>query len=364
MRIAIDYTLAKKHIGGMGVFVRNTIGELMKNDKENTYILIENPIKFDDRNLFTKLKSVIDEHIWYQTDIVSKLQNANIDIYYSPNPPVPFFLKKPLILTIADMAFYYEKNMPFFVKKYLYFNYLLAAKKAKKITTFSEFSKKDICKILKVKPSKVIVIPLAASDNFVPSEDIKSIKKTLGKFSIKKDFILCAPGTFSARKNVSDLVLSVSNLPNKYKQNIQIVLVGKNSGSGFEDLKKYVDELKMADKVIFTGYIKPESTDLINIYTAAKLFVYPSLYEGFGLPPIEAMKMLTPVIVYNRTSLPEVVKDAGIIVNNHMELTNAITRLLKNRKLCQKLVRSGKKRASNYSWMSSAEMFRKLISSV
>lgn len=363
MRIAVDYSLAEKHTGGMGVFVKNIIKELKGVDKKNLYTIMKNPIIFQPQNVLTKFTSAVKEHLWYQTKFLTLLKNEKVDLLYSPNPPVPFFFAKPIILTIPDMAFYYEDSIPYLMKRYLLFNYLLAAKKAKIITTFSEYSKRDIQEILKIEAMKISVIPLAASEYFKKNNNNKEVDNTLKKYNISKPFILCTPGTFLPRKNVSDLILAVSNLPSGLRKNIQVVLVGKNQGFYFESVKNYTRERNMNEHVVFTGYVKPESADLINIYTAAKLFVYPSLYEGFGLPPLEAMKIGIPVIVYNKTSLPEVVSNAGEVVNNHQELTRTMTKILNNQKLCNFMIKKGLDRAKVYSWKSSALEFRNLIES-
>lgn len=361
MKIGLDYSLAETHKGGMGVFVRNIYKELKSSDKNDKFLIFSNPNKFQTKNIFTKIISVFEEHLWYQTKFLYLLNKEKVDLLYSPNPPVPLFFAKPIILTIPDMAFYYEDKIPYIIKKYLLIEYHLAAKKAKRITTFSEHSKKDIQKILKIIPDKISVIPLAASNKFKKNKDKKSITNTLLKYHITKPFILCTPGSFLPRKNVGDLILAVSNLSKYLRNNLQIVLVGKDQGIDYENINKYIEDKGRTKHVIFTGYIEPESQDLINIYSAAKIFAYPSLYEGFGLPPLEAMKIGIPVIVYNKTSLPEVVGDAGLIVNNHRELTLAITRLLKNKKLCDRLGSEGIVKSKKFSWKTSAIKFERLI---
>lgn len=361
MIIAVDYSLAKNHSGGMGVFVNNIIKELKKIDKKNKYVMFTNPNKFQNDNIISKIISTAKEHLWYQTIFPLKLVSNKVDILYSPNPPIPFFFMKPIILTIPDMAFYYESSIPIFTKIYLFLEYYLAAKKARNITTFSEYSKKDIIKILNVKPDKISVIPLAASNKFIKNINNKEIAVTLKKYNITKPFILCTPGSFLPRKNVNDLLIATSSLPKIKRDNLQIVLVGNNKGLHYKNLLSSVKKLNLKKNVTFTGYIKAESKDLINLYSSALLFVYPSLYEGFGLPPLEAMRVGIPVIVYNRTSLPEVVNNAGLIVNNSSELKLSILQILNNQKLRSLLVKKGLQRAKKFDWKSSAVLFNQLI---
>lgn len=361
MKIAIDYSLVNSHKGGMRVFIENIVKELKKHDKNNEYVIFNNPIPFKSQNILLKIISVFKQHFWYQTSFINLLNKNNIDILYSPNPPIPLFFDKKIILTIPDMAFFYEKNIPFFSRIYLYIEYYIAARKADKITTFSHYSKNDIGKILKIGLDKIIVIPLAASDKFQKSVNKKNIERTLQKYQIKSPYVLCTPGSFLPRKNIKDLILAVHNLPNNVRKKLSIVLVGNNSGKHFFELKLYIEHLKMGDNVIFTGHLAPESHNLINIYSAAKLFIYPSLYEGFGLPPLESMKIGVPVVVYNKTSLPEVVDNAGIIVNNHNELTEAISEVLIKRNLYKKIVKLGLKRSKKFSWSASASQFKEVF---
>ena len=359
MKIAVDYTLGKNHIGGMGVLVRNIVKEITNLDKNNDYILFESPLRFNSKNFFIKLVTVAREHIWYQTKFLTELYAKKVDLLYSPNPPVPLLFTKPIIVNIPDMAFYYEKTISYLTRTYLLVIYYLAAQKAEKITTLSEHSKKDIQKILRVKPDKIHIIPGAASDQFRPIRNKGIIHNTLAKYNIRKPFILSTPGTFVPRKNIKDLILAVSRIPNNKLKNISVVLLGKNQGEDFLKLKKFVDLRNMTKSVIFTGYV--DVKDWITLHSAAKLFVYPSLYEGFALPLLEAMKSGTPVIVYNKTSLPEVVGDAGIIVNNPKELTQAIVKLLDDKKMYSELVRKGLRRSKDFNWKESATKLNNLI---
>lgn len=364
MKIAIDYTLAKSHIGGMGVFVRNIVKKLQKNDKGNKYLLTENPIDFDKKNLSTKIISVIKQHLWYQIRFPQILNKINANILYSPNPPSPFFYKKPIILTIPDMAFVYEDSISKISKVYILINYFLAAKKAKHITTFSKFSKRDIQKILRVKPEKISIIPLAASNKFNTKKNKVSIKNTLQKYKITKKFILCTPGSFLPRKNAKDLLIAYSNLKNCIRKKLCVVLVGNTENKHYKILNKFIKELGIPDSVIFTGYIKSETVDILNLYKEAFIFAYPSLYEGFGMPPLEAMQCGIPVIVYNKTSLPEVVGNSGLIVNDSKELKNAIENLFTNKNLYKTFAKRGLRKAKEFNWKSSAKSFEKIISSL
>jgi len=360
MKIAIDYTLATGHIGGMGVLVKNLSKYLKNLNSENKYVLVSNPNGFNKKNIYTKIASVFKQHLWYQIGILKDLKTLKADVLYLPNPPVPLLCSNRVVLTIPDMAFYYDKINPL-IKTYLFIIYFLSAKKASKIITVSKYSKNDIIKILKVDTDKVAVIPLAIEDEFYDKK-IKSdeIDKTLKKFHITKPYILCDPGSFVPRKNVKALIDAFSDLPPS--RNLSLVLVGNNNDHDYKKMYNYVQNLEMVTKVVFTGYVS--TVEKVHLYKRAKIHAYPSLYEGFGLPPLQAMAMGIPSIVFSKTSLPEVVGGAGIKVNNSKELTEAITKLTNNKKFYNGFMTKGLERAKKFSWQITANKFESTINSI
>lgn len=357
MKVAIDYTLGKYHIGGMGVFVRNLVNELQK-IKENKYVLFENKSAFGKKGYFNKILPAINEQLRYQFVIPKIITDSKCDIAYFPNPPVPLLLKSKSVLNIPDMSFFYEKELPIFFKVYLYCMYFISAQKATIISTFSEYSKNDIVKILKVPKEKVTVIALGVSDEFKHKKSI-GLVKSLG---INTDYILCTPGTLIPRKNVADLLKAYGRLPNELKSKIHLVIVGKQIGSHFNQLEYLVSKLKLEKNVMFLGYV--QNNELLALYSHARLFVYPSLYEGFGLPPLEAMMCGVPVIGYNYTSLPEVIGKAGILVNDHFELATAIKKVLQSPRLQKKLIQEGFKQVKKYRWEITAKNLTNLFYSL
>ena len=171
------------------------------------------------------------------------------------------------------------------------------------------------------------------------------------RYNIDSQFILYV-GNVESRKNVSLLIKSIYKLK---KQGIKhkLVIIGAR-GFGFKQINELVIELKLSDEVIFTGYIPDE--DLVKFYNAADLFVFPSLYEGFGLPPLEAMACGCPVIVSNTSSLPEVVGNAGILIDPHDfdALAEEMYQILTNNDLKQNLSKKSVTRAKLFSWEKTA----------
>ncbi len=363
MNIGVDYRLATQHAGGMGVYIRNLLSQLNKIDKKNKYILFDNNIDSKAKSsAFKKLLGVYFEQYWVQFRLIKNVVNKNINVLFSPNPPVPFFLRCPIILTIPDLAFYYDDQISFFIKTYLFISYFISSHKAKKISTFSNASKEDIKNILKIKLDKIVVIPLAATDVFRPLKKAHMSGKYKKRFAIIKPYILSTPGSFVQRKNVEGLLQAFKELPLVIKNKYQLVICANTKTKYFSNVYNRAVELGIEKDVVFTGYVEPECQELIELYNGAYIFAFPSLYEGFGLPPLEAMKCGVPVIVGNNSSLPEVVGDAGILVNNTKELTGAIVTLDKDKKLYDNLRKAGLKKAQMYSWESTAQMFKDLIS--
>ena len=166
------------------------------------------------------------------------------------------------------------------------------------------------------------------------------------KYQLPRSYLFYV-GNISKHKNVDKIIEAFKKI--KSKTNYKLVIAGKLS-FGSKDIKKKIKDLDLQDDVIFTGYVPEE--DLPALYNGASLFVYPSFYEGFGLPPLEAMQCGCPVITSNTSSLPEVVGNAGIMVdpNDVDELAKQMERVLTNKKLQQKMRKAGLKQAKKFSW--------------
>lgn len=363
MRIGVDYHLAIRNPNsGMGVYIREIFHHLKLQDIANKYMMIYPKRKNASKTIFNKVVELLQEQWWVQKVLPLLIKKKRISILYSPNPPAPLFTKVPIILTIPDMSFYYDKNFPKILKIYFYLMYLLSAHKACVITTFSQNSKQDIIKLLHIKENKIKIVTPGVKKIFFNRVARDESKAVLRKYKIHKPYILSVPGTFIPRKNMQDLVLAFKSLPSYIKKDYLLVLIGNTEDSYFIDFKKFVDELSLDQHIRFPGYVSEE--ELVILYKNARVFVFPSLYEGFGLPPLEAMSCQTPVIVYNNSSLPEVVGNAAIKVENRSELKQALIHLLKDRKFRLKMGKIGRAHAKKYSWENSANEMRKILLSL
>ena len=224
---------------------------------------------------------------------------------------------------------------------------------AEKIITISEFSKEDISKYIKYPKEKIEIIPPAVDHNLYYQNRNKIALK---KYGVREDEkVILYVGAEEPRKNVQFLINAFSKLKKKIPK-VKLLKVGMPNYIGVrEKLLKQIESLNLQKDVIFTGYVSEK--ELAEIYNAADLFVFPSLYEGFGMPPLEAMACGTPVITSNTSSLPEVVGDAAITVDPYdiNRFAEEMYEVLTNHGLKEEMIRKGLKRSKIFTWDSSAK---------
>lgn len=344
----------------MGVYVSEMVKAMKKLDSKNTYVLFKGKFLYatGKQGLAGKILTIIKEQLWVQFTIPQRARQKKVDLFYFPNPPTPFMTNVPITLTIPDMSFYYDQSFNTFTKIYLYLMYFLSVRKARCITTFSNNSKKDIVRILGVSKNKVHIVTPALSEKFKKSAK-KTVLKVIKNYNISSDYILSVPGTFVPRKGAEDLLWAFNSPPPNKQNKFQLVFVGNNHDGYFESFWRTVKEMKLADKVVCPGYIPLE--DLVALYSGARVVICTSYYEGFGLTPLEAMACKVPVIAYKNSSLPEVVKNAGILLDNKGSLPEAILNVLTQNQLRKRLIRLGLERSKAYSWGHSAQKILNLI---
>ncbi len=352
MRIGIDVReLEKGKITGIGRYLLDFLKLAIKQKPEWEFVLFGNQntqINLEAPNL---TKIFIPEYFtlwWDQVKLPRYLKKEKIDIFLTPYLKAPLSLPCKLVVIINDLipflfpGYQRLKNLP----RRVYFRNLgkRTAKMADKIIAISYYSKKDIVKYFQVSEEKIEVIHLGVDKKYRPLSS--NLEKITSKYGIGGKFIFYF-GNFNPHKNVKTLVEAYHRLPEKIKNEYQLVLGGRRDRY-CTDLEKMIKRLRIEEKVIFTGFISEK--DLPAIYSAAELFVFPSLYEGFGLPPLEAMACGAPVITSNTTSLPEVVGEAGILVRpyNIDEIKEAIIRVLTDSALRKSLIEKGLKRIQQF----------------
>lgn len=288
------------------------------------------------------------------------LDTSNInqyDIFHSPFLPIPEELKglnKPTkVITIHDF-------IPLIYPEFFgTWNKVMMDKTLKSIdeSTFpicvSESTKNDLCRFAKIDPEKVFVVPLAASkEYFYPELNREKRNTILQKYNIPSDQkYFLSLSTLEPRKNIERTIRSFFTLIQEQKINdLNLVLVGTKGWDFGAIFKEIESNPHLKNKIIITGFVEDE--DLAVLYSAARAFVYPSLYEGFGLPPLEAMQCGIPVISSNNSSIPEVVGEAGILINpiDNEEITESMWKLYSDDTLHQQLSALALQQAEKFSW--------------
>ena len=361
MKIGIDGRAAKWYRGtGIGTYTYQLINCLNRIDNINKYLLFmpessKHDISLRENFYLNNITEGKESNFWDEVNIPNILKDKNIELYHVPQNGVglPVDKKCRFAITLHDVIPY---KMPETVSdRYLkiFSDHIpKIVSQCDGIITVSNYSKKDIIETFNFPEDKVYVTHLASEDIYRPLD--KRVSKYIAKkyYSIESDFILYVGG-FSPRKNIIGLIESFSKLISVYKKDIKLVIAGKQ-GKSYEIYKQRAEELHISDKVLFPGFVLMDH--LPYIYNASQLFVYPSFYEGFGLPPIEAMSCGVPVIASNVTSVPEVVGDGALLINpkDIDNLCSSMLRVLSDEELRSKLIKSGIIKSADLSWEKTA----------
>ena len=363
MRIGIDARAIYSRNGkGLKFYSYHLISNLMRLDKKNQYYLFynENDSKSDEmvltQNFFAKecfQRGGERFYLWEQLKLPIESKRANIDIFHSPANTVSIFGMQKTILTLHDMLMF-EEDIDNLKGKYtFYMRYLQTYfyKKAKCIITVSNYSKDRIVKMLGINPDRINVIYNGIGDEFKVI-DKERVMATKEKFNISGDYIFTV-GANTKRKNVSALIKAYLELVESEAVREKLVISGVDEHTR-KDFERLCPGLKDSLNVKFLPYMATK--DLVALYSGAKLFVFPSLGEGFGFPPLEAMACGTPVIASSYTSMPEILGDAAYLIDAKKsdEISKAIKLFLNNDALRADYRIKGFKRAKLFFWEETA----------
>lgn len=374
MKVGIDGRAANWYRGtGIGTYTYQLINHINKVDFTNNYVVFmphncSNMIDFKNNFSIREIADNNKDNFWDEVNIPNILKDNYIDLYHVPQNGIgiPENKKCAFVITLHDVIPYRMPETS--SERYLkLFNETLPniVSNCDGIITVSNYSKDDIVKAFNFPKDKIFVTYLASEDIYTPID--KSLCKSLIKefYSINEDYILYVGG-FSPRKNIIGLIEAFSMLLKLYKKDIKLIIAGKQ-GKSYALYKKRCEELNIENKVIFPGFIPLEH--LPYLYNGCEAFVYPSFYEGFGLPPVEAMACGVPVIASNTTSIPEVVGDAALLVDpyNIDQLCGSIYKVLLDNKLKESLILKGLVRSSELNWNKTAKdtiiAYNKIINS-
>ena len=346
---------------GSSEFCFQLLSKLSALDTSNEYSIFL-PVKptsdLPKENEKWKYVAFHSKKLWTLLGLSKKLKSYKLDVFFSPTHYLPLFTSSPSVVSILDVSYLYFPSL--FKKKDLYklkFWGGYSIRKAKKIITISNSSKNDIIKMYKVNPDKVAVVypGIKIRDSESRIQNMEELKK---KFGIDSAYILFV-GTLQPRKNIVRLIEAFSKL----KGDIELVIVGKK-GWQFEEILSAPEKYGVESKVKFLNSVSDE--DLPSLYKNALCFCLPSLYEGFGLPILEAMQYGCPVATSNVSSLPEAGGGAALYFDpeDTEDINKTLQTLIDDEELRRKLIKKGFEQVKKFSWEKTAKETLKVLEEV
>jgi len=363
MRIAIDYTPALRQGAGIGRYTRGLVAGLAEIDRENQYTLFsagETPSVRDwPANFHLRTSTIPPRWLtvgWHRLrlPIPVELLAGDCDLYHSPDFALPPLRRARGLVTIHDLSFlrvpecadpglraFLEKAVP------------AAVLRARRILADSENTRKDLIEILRVDPDRISVVTPAVEPRFRREDTVARLDEVRARYGLPARFIL-GLGTLEPRKNFTGLIAAYSQLVRETGLPHALVIGGK-PGWLYEDIYRQAQQEDLAGRVLFPGFAADE--DLPALYSLADVFAFPSLYEGFGIPVLEAMACGTPVVTSNNSSLPEAAGSAALMVEatDATELAEAIAKVLNDNELRRRMIAAGYEQASRFTWQRSAQ---------
>ncbi|MAF20519.1 MAG: glycosyl transferase family 1 [Parcubacteria group bacterium] len=359
IRIGIDARFFGPRQKGLGRYVQKLVENLEKTDLTNSYVIFlrkKNWSEYQPTN--PNFKKVLADYPWYslkeQILMPLKIRQTQVDLMHFPHFNVPIFYKKPFVITIHDLILkkfptrrastldpmrYWFKNLAY----QIVIN--SAVKRAKKIIAVSEFTKKDILKYFKTDSKKIKVI----------YEGTSGIGLSRPNPNKTKPYLLYV-GNAYPHKNLKRLILAFKKVAGNKQGDLRLVLVGEIDYF-YKRLKSFVQnsQSSISDSVVFADFISNQ--ELADLYQNASLYVFPSLCEGFGLPPLEAMACQLPVVCSKTSCLPEVLGSGAVYFNPQSvdDMADKILQILKDKELQDKLILKGGQIVKKYQWTKTAQ---------
>ena len=363
MKIAIDVrNLYDPVLKGIGIYLQNVLPVMAELDPRNEFVLF-----YDTRQQFTarlpRVTGFRDRGIsvakgdtfyaWEQLRLPAELWRTRADLFHAPANTVPIFGPHPRVVTVHDTKALEmttgDRKSDFYQRRVQKW----ALRRADRIICDSVFTKQRLLECVPLDEGRVDVVYLGINDTFRVIRDSERLGRTLAQYGIQRDFILFAGGE-SAPKNISRLLKAFSILKNGSDLETVLVIPGIRSKSILAQHQREAAEHGISGAVIFAGYVPEEH--LLDLYNSAQFLVYPSLWEGFGFPPLEAMACGLPVAAANATSVPEVVGDAALLFDG-MDADDMATKmrtLLHNPELRLEMRERGLKHVRNFTWQRAA----------
>ncbi len=363
MRIAID--MRRMYEFGLATYIRNVVRTLGRVDAVNEYLLLGAAARFEqvgplpDNFHFLPLQNPEGTFATYLE--MQRLVNAHgVDLVHVPHTFWrPLIARAPYVITVHDLLDYMYRARTNNSMRRAFHSYMTkrVMDKAARIFAVSNFTKRDVARHFNVDPAKIEVVYNALDESFQRGHSTLTEQEMVrGRYQVDSPFLLYA-GRISPHKNVARIIEAFSALKAALAKegaypDLKLIVIGDEVSKN-PDIRRAVIRSGMQHDVRFLGYV---SIDVLRIFfDMAKVFVFPSLYEGFGLPPLEAMAHGTPVVASNTSALPEVVGNAALLVNpeNVFEISRAMHRMLTDQPLRERMKAAGIEQARRFSWETS-----------
>ncbi len=360
MRIALNGLLLSRSFSGVEIAILNLAQALAEHGSEDYTLYVPGrfPLPPIEGKRLTMRRTWMPTHyrpvriLWEQLMLPRLLAVGGFDIVHAPGYLAPLLTRTPVVITVYDII---ALQFPGWCRPSNRINYGVmlprAIRKAAGIIVPSEATRRDLVACFPSAAGKTHTIPLAADDEFGKPTDPAKREAVRRRYDLPEKFILFV-GNVEPKKNLERLVEAHGEL--RKRGHTHTLVIAGNVAWGLCDLPGRVRELGLQDSVVFTGVVPPE--DLPSLYSLADVFVFPSLYEGFGLPPLEAMAAGVPVVASNRASLPEVTGDAAVLVDplQVTSIANAIQEVLTSGELRKHLKAKGWQRTRMFTWAETA----------
>jgi len=368
--IGIDARFYGSASKGLGRYTEQLLNQLAKQDHENDYCIF---LRKENWSTFVppspKWKKILADFPWYswqeQLLFPSVLRKERCDVYHFPHFNVPLLAPKPFVVTVHDLILSRFPTVKAttlgpvrYAFKYLMYHLVMryALRASAAVIAVSEYTKQDILKEYSIEPAKIFV----TYEGVTHPEVARPKKNILQNYGIVEPYLLYV-GNAYPHKNLEGLLRAFPDV-RKIRKELSLVLVGKDDYF-FQRLKQFVREQSI-EKVVFPGFVPDD--DLQCVYAHADAYVFPSLYEGFGLPPLEAMANGTPVVSSKASCLPEVLGSAVVYFDprDQRDMIEALVRIGRDVSLRKELQKRGYERVQRYNWASMAEKTKSIYTKI
>ncbi len=365
MKIAID--IRRLADFGVGTYIRNLVRMLARQDRTNRYLLVDGPDSAAglpeelealpenfNRVTFRPKDQTLRNHLQFRF----LMRTYGIDLLHVPHVRVPLLLPCPYVVTVHDLAEFFFPTDDGLRGSLRYFLGRRALARAARVLAVSQATRRDVTRLFRVPAGRIEVVYNAIDDRFAQSNRREDAQRILERYGVNYPFLLYA-GSVKPQKNVVRLIEAFAAVKGEVGEHptyreLKLIVIG-DEPSNNPDLRRTVVRCRMEQEVRFLGFVP---LDVLRVfYQAAAAFVFPSLYEGFGLPPLEAMAQGTPAVVSNAAALPEVLGQAAVMVNpeNVFDIARGIRRVLLEPETRAYLRCRGLEQVKRFSWERSIE---------